>query len=105
MNRPYIICHMVTSLDGKVTGDFLFKPECEGATEIYYDINRKLKCILSFLYLTFRLFYIYETDLFFHSVFLLYIKCYRLLEIKTYNDISASVKSETVLILNSFFAT
>ncbi|MBQ4572286.1 MAG: hypothetical protein IJA80_03295 [Clostridia bacterium] len=44
MNRPYIICHMVTSLDGKVTGDFLFSPECEDATEIYYDINRKLKC-------------------------------------------------------------
>ncbi len=44
MNRPYIICHMVTSLDGKVTGEFLFNPECEGATEIYYDINRKLKC-------------------------------------------------------------
>lgn len=44
MNRPYIICHMVTSIDGKVTGDFLFRPECESATEIYYDINRKLKC-------------------------------------------------------------
>ena len=44
MNRPYIICHMVTSLDGKVTGDFLFGPECENATEIYYDINRKLEC-------------------------------------------------------------
>ncbi len=43
MNRPYIICHMVTSLDGKVTGDFLFTPECAGATEIYYEINRKLK--------------------------------------------------------------
>lgn len=44
MNRPYIICHMVTSLDGKVTGDFLFRPECKTATDIYYDINRKLKC-------------------------------------------------------------
>lgn len=43
MNRPYIICHMVTSLDGKVTGDFLSKPECESACEIYYDINRNLK--------------------------------------------------------------
>lgn len=43
MNRPYIICHMVTSLDGKVTGDFLFKPECASATEIYYDINRNTK--------------------------------------------------------------
>ena len=43
MNRPYIICHMVTSLDGKVTGNFLFRKECEQATEVYYDINRNLK--------------------------------------------------------------
>ena len=43
MNRPYIICHMVTSIDGKVTGDFLFRPECGGATEIYYRLNRELK--------------------------------------------------------------
>lgn len=43
MNRPYIICHMVTSIDGKVTGDFLFQPECAGATEIYYCLNRELK--------------------------------------------------------------
>ncbi|MBQ8209328.1 MAG: dihydrofolate reductase family protein [Clostridia bacterium] len=43
MNRPYIICHMVTSLDGKVTGDFLSTPECADACEIYYDINRNLK--------------------------------------------------------------
>lgn len=43
MNRPYIICHMVTSLDGKVTGDFLSTPECGNACEIYYDINRNLK--------------------------------------------------------------
>lgn len=44
MNRPYIICHMVMSVDGKVTGDFLFRDECAAATEIYYEINRKLKC-------------------------------------------------------------
>lgn len=31
---------MVVSLDGKVTGDFLCRPACEKATEIYYDINR-----------------------------------------------------------------
>ena len=43
MNRPHIICHMVTSIDGKVTGDFLFQPECVGATEIYYRLNRELK--------------------------------------------------------------
>lgn len=39
-NRPYIICHMVVSLDGKVTGDFLYAPGCEKATELYYEINR-----------------------------------------------------------------
>lgn len=43
MNRPYITCHMVTSIDGKVTGDFLYAPACETATEIYYKINRDLK--------------------------------------------------------------
>lgn len=44
MKRPYIVCHMVTSLDGKVTGDFLFRQECACATEVYYEINRKLRC-------------------------------------------------------------
>ena len=43
MNRPYIICHMVTSLDGKVTGKFLYEPQCEKATEAYYQINRDYK--------------------------------------------------------------
>lgn len=41
MNRPHIICHMVTSIDGKVTGDFLYRPECEKATYIYYELNRE----------------------------------------------------------------
>ena len=40
MTKPYIICHMVTSIDGKVTGDFLSRPECESATELYYELNR-----------------------------------------------------------------
>ena len=43
MNRPYIVCHMVTSIDGKVTGDFLSHPLCEAATEIYYEMNRTYK--------------------------------------------------------------
>ena len=43
MNRPYIICHMTASIDGKVTGDFLSRPEAESAIEIYYEINRNLK--------------------------------------------------------------
>lgn len=40
MSKPYIICHMVMSIDGRVTGDFLFRPECKSATESYYQINR-----------------------------------------------------------------
>lgn len=43
MNRPHIICHMVTSIDGKVTGDFLSRPECKAAEEVYYEINREYK--------------------------------------------------------------
>lgn len=43
MERVYIICHMVTSIDGKVTGDFLYRPECEKATAVYYEINRNYK--------------------------------------------------------------
>ena len=41
MPKPYIMCHMVTSIDGKVTGDFLSCPKCEKATDIYYELNRE----------------------------------------------------------------
>lgn len=40
MKRPYIICHMVTSLDGKVTGDFLKKSEYNSSIETYYQIHK-----------------------------------------------------------------
>lgn len=43
MNRPYIICHMLISIDGKVTGDFLSKTPCATACDRYYEINRNLK--------------------------------------------------------------
>lgn len=43
MNRPYIVCHMVTSIDGKVTGEFLSHHDSLAATEIYYEINRAYK--------------------------------------------------------------
>ena len=41
MDRPYIICHMVTSLDGKVTGEFLKKSEYSKFIEDYYRIHRE----------------------------------------------------------------
>lgn len=40
--RPYIICHMTTSIDGKVTGDFLRREECTPAIEEYYRLNREI---------------------------------------------------------------
>ena len=33
MDRPYVICHMGISLDGKVTGRFLDLPQCADAIE------------------------------------------------------------------------
>lgn len=41
MDRPYIICHMVTSLDGKVTGGFLENTKYSGLIESYYRIHRE----------------------------------------------------------------
>ena len=40
MNRPYIICHMTMSLDGKVTGKFLYNPKCDSAAAAYYQLHR-----------------------------------------------------------------
>lgn len=40
MERPYIICHMVTALDGKITGSYMDTPEAESASEEYERINR-----------------------------------------------------------------
>ena len=40
MNRPYIICHMTISLDGKVTGEHLIRSNHSPASEVYYEINR-----------------------------------------------------------------
>lgn len=43
MKKPYVICHMVMSVDGCVTGDFLFQKEAQAATEVYYELNRSYK--------------------------------------------------------------
>lgn len=43
MNRPYIICHMTTSLDGKVTGEHLLRSQHRSASEVYYEINRNYR--------------------------------------------------------------
>ena len=43
MNRPYVICHMTVSLDGKVTGEHLVRSNHSPASEVYYEINRNYK--------------------------------------------------------------
>ena len=40
--RPYVICHMTISIDGKVTGEFLGREECAPAVEEYYRLNREI---------------------------------------------------------------
>ncbi len=38
MNRPYIFCHMMVSLDGKIMGNYMNTPEGTVATDIFYSI-------------------------------------------------------------------
>ncbi|MDO4328410.1 MAG: RibD family protein [Lachnospiraceae bacterium] len=40
MHRPYIICHMITSIDGKVTGTFLSSDTVAKAADHYFKIHR-----------------------------------------------------------------
>lgn len=38
MNRPYIFCHMMTSLDGKIMGGYMDTPQGTAAGDVFYDI-------------------------------------------------------------------
>ena len=38
MNRPYIFCHMLTSLDGKIMGNYMSTPEGEIGSSVFYDL-------------------------------------------------------------------
>lgn len=39
MDRPYIFCHMMTSLDGKIMGSYMDTPEGEAAGDVFYNIS------------------------------------------------------------------
>ncbi len=43
MDKPTVICHMVVSLDGKVTGNFLENPAAQPGIEEYYRLHRKFQ--------------------------------------------------------------
>ena len=38
MNRPYIFCHMMTSLDGKIMGSYMDTPQGTAAGDVFYNI-------------------------------------------------------------------
>ncbi|WP_220433292.1 dihydrofolate reductase family protein [Kocuria coralli] len=37
-NRPFIFCHMLTSLDGKIIGKYMSTPEASAAGGVFYDL-------------------------------------------------------------------
>lgn len=38
MNRPYIFCHMMTALDGKIMGNYMETAEGAAAREVFYNL-------------------------------------------------------------------
>ena len=38
MNRPYIFCHMMTSIDGKIMGSYMETPEGNSAGDVFYNL-------------------------------------------------------------------
>ena len=39
MKYPKVICHMLTSMNGKIDGDYMSKKECTGALKAYSQIR------------------------------------------------------------------
>ena len=44
MNRPYTVCHMLTSLDGKIDGAYMGAPECAPALAAYGKLREVFDC-------------------------------------------------------------
>lgn len=44
MNRPYVICHMLTSLDGKIDGPFMSAPETRPVAAEYGRLRPTFQC-------------------------------------------------------------
>lgn len=43
-DRPYVICHMLTSLDGKIDGEFFSAPECAPAVKQFARVRTFYDC-------------------------------------------------------------
>lgn len=44
MQRPFVVCHMLTSLDGKIDGDFFASPATAPALQLYGDLRGFYDC-------------------------------------------------------------
>lgn len=44
MNRPWVICHMCTSLDGKISGDFMETATAAPALRAYNELRGFYDC-------------------------------------------------------------
>lgn len=44
MNKPYVVCHMLISLDGKIDGAFMAAPECAPALAAYGNLREFYEC-------------------------------------------------------------
>lgn len=43
-NQPYVVCHMLTSLDGKIDGEFMHAPDCSLALQEYGNKRESYQC-------------------------------------------------------------
>lgn len=44
MKKPYVVCHMLTSLDGKIDGAYMSAPECAPALAAYGALRDTFQC-------------------------------------------------------------
>lgn len=44
MEKPFVVCHMLTSLDGKIDGDYMSAPECLPALQQYGALRPFYQC-------------------------------------------------------------
>jgi len=42
--KPYVVCHMLASLDGKIDGAYMSAPECMPALKAYASIREEYQC-------------------------------------------------------------
>lgn len=43
-NRPYVVCHMLASIDGRIEGNFFAEPECAAAQKEYGALRGFFNC-------------------------------------------------------------